>query len=119
MSEERFTVVELVDEYRFVMHDSEAPGVEVGEESYVDVEGAAGRERVFFHTGVSPDYGGLGLASQLVRFVLDDAVTKGLRIVPVCPYVKQWLEKHPGEYAEHLTGAQANHLRAITEQQRA
>jgi len=32
--------------------------------------------------------------------------------VPVCPYVKSWLPKHP-EYAEHVVEPTRAHLRAI------
>lgn len=50
--------------------------------------------RVFFHTVVDPAYEGRGLAGRLVAAALDDTVTAGLRIVPVCRYVAAFLRRH-------------------------
>jgi predicted GNAT family acetyltransferase len=47
------------------------------------------------HTGTMPGYEGRGVASALVRFALDDARRRGLRIIPICPYVRSYLERHP------------------------
>ncbi|QZY53521.1 N-acetyltransferase [Leucobacter tenebrionis] len=105
----------LIDKRPEANAAADAPGpVEIGEEAYVDVTDDEGRiERVFYHTGVSKDYAGQGLASTLVRTAVDDAIVDGARIVPVCPYVKSWLRKHP-DYAEHLVEPREDHIRAIT-----
>lgn len=50
---------------------------------------------VFTHTEVDEAHQGEGLASDLVRFALDDARGAGLRVVPLCPYVRSWLQRHP------------------------
>lgn len=50
----------------------------------------------FIHTEVDAAYGGRGLASDLVRFALDDVRASGKRIVPHCPYVAAWIKRHPG-----------------------
>jgi predicted GNAT family acetyltransferase len=55
----------------------------------------------FTHTVVEPEYEGKGIGSRLARTVLDDAVTRGLRIVPYCPFIAAYLERHP-EYGEHV-----------------
>lgn len=47
------------------------------------------------HTEVEPAYEGRGIAGQLARFALDDARRRGLRVIPLCPYVKAYLERHP------------------------
>lgn len=52
----------------------------------------------FTHTEVSEEYGGQGLAGELVSFALADARERGRRIVPYCSYVARWLRKHPGQY---------------------
>lgn len=57
---------------------------------FVDVDG----QRVFFHTEIGDDFGGRGLAGTLVREALDATRTNGLRVVPVCPYVKSFVGKH-------------------------
>jgi uncharacterized protein len=53
----------------------------------------------FTHTEVDPDAGESGLGSRLVRAALDDVRGKGLRVVPLCPFVRGWIERHP-DYAE-------------------
>src|SRR5687768_2692674 len=51
------------------------------------------------HTEVDPAHSGQGHAATLARGALDDARSRGLRVVPSCPYVASYLEKHP-EYAD-------------------
>ncbi|KUJ68526.1 GNAT family acetyltransferase [Streptomyces albus subsp. albus] len=55
--------------------------------------------RVFFHTEIDDAYAGQGLASILVGQALTDVRASGMRIVPVCPYVAKFLNKH-GEFAD-------------------
>ena len=47
------------------------------------------------HTEVADAYAGHGLASDLVRFAVEDVRDAGLRLVPYCPYVARWLKRHP------------------------
>ena len=54
---------------------------------------------VFLHTVVGEGYEGQGVASAIARYALDDARARGLRVRPLCPYIKGWLERHP-EYAD-------------------
>ena len=51
------------------------------------------------HTEVDPAHGGQGHAATLARGALDDARSRGLAVVPSCPYVASYIEKHP-EYAD-------------------
>jgi predicted GNAT family acetyltransferase len=51
------------------------------------------------HTEVEPAHEGEGHASTLARGALDDARSRGLRVVPSCSYVASYIEKHP-EYAD-------------------
>jgi uncharacterized protein len=51
---------------------------------------------IFTHTVVLPEYEGQGLGSRLARFVLDDAVARGERIVPRCPFIAAYLRQHGG-----------------------
>ena len=46
------------------------------------------------HTEISPKFEGHGLGEQLVAYALDDVRTRGLRIVPVCPFVAAYLRRH-------------------------
>jgi uncharacterized protein len=54
---------------------------------------------VFTHTEVDPDAGQDGLGSTLVRAALDDVRSKGVSIVPQCPFVRGWIDRHQ-EYAD-------------------
>jgi len=47
--------------------------------------------------------GGRGLAGQLTRHALDWARGENLKVVPNCPYVASWLERHP-DYQDLLVG---------------
>jgi predicted GNAT family acetyltransferase len=53
----------------------------------------------FTHTEVNPEAGESGLGSRLVRAALDDVRGKGLQVVPLCPFVRGWIERHP-DYAD-------------------
>ena len=46
--------------------------------------------------------GGRGIAGELTRHALDHAREQGWRVVPRCPYVRKWIERHPG-YADLVT----------------
>lgn len=51
---------------------------------------------VFTHTVIRPEFEGRGLGSRLAKYVLDDAVSRGDRIVPECPFIAAYLRSHPG-----------------------
>ncbi len=51
--------------------------------------------RVFLHTQTSPDFGGKGVASVLVRRALELERQRERMVVPVCPFVSAFLERHP------------------------
>ncbi|GAB3444853.1 GNAT family N-acetyltransferase [Streptomonospora sediminis] len=50
---------------------------------------------VLTHTEVDPGYEGQGVGGELVRGALDDVRRRGLAVLPVCPFVKGWIERHP------------------------
>lgn len=54
---------------------------------------------VLTHTEVEDGFEGKGVGSQLARFALDDARARGLGVVPLCPFIKGWIERHP-DYAD-------------------
>lgn len=73
----------------------EADGVAAGFAQFVDHDG----QRIFFHTVVEPAFGGRGLGGVLVGGALTATRDEGLRVVPVCPFVKGYVDKHP-EWAD-------------------
>ncbi|MGB7861741.1 MAG: GNAT family N-acetyltransferase, partial [Acidimicrobiia bacterium] len=55
----------------------------------------AGGRHFFVHTEIFEGYEGMGLASTLVRSALDDVRSKGGVVVPICPYVAEFITKNP------------------------
>ena len=58
-----------------------------------------GNTITFTHTGVPPELEGHGVGARLVKFALDESRSKGYRVVPLCPFVAQYIRRHP-EYAD-------------------
>jgi predicted GNAT family acetyltransferase len=65
-------------------------GRTVGLAEYADRE----KQRVFTHTEVDGEFEGRGLATILVAEALRQTRDSGLRIVPVCKLVANYVEKH-------------------------
>jgi len=55
----------------------------------------------FIHTEVPPELSGKGVGSRLVQGALDEVRAAGMKVIPVCPFVKAWIGKHP-EYKDLL-----------------
>lgn len=55
----------------------------------------SGRTMVMVHTEVDPDLQGRGIAAALVEAAVAHAREHGLRIRPLCSYVRAWLRRHP------------------------
>jgi predicted GNAT family acetyltransferase len=54
------------------------------------------RDRIaLIHTETLASYQGRGIAERLVRFALDDARGRSLRVIVICPYVRAFVERHP------------------------
>ncbi|WP_436493493.1 GNAT family N-acetyltransferase [Actinokineospora sp. HUAS TT18] len=65
----------------------------------------AARELVVFtHTEVDPAFEGQGVGSALARAGLDDVREKGLRVLPLCPFIRDWIGKHR-DYVDLVYGA--------------
>ncbi|MEU8265666.1 GNAT family N-acetyltransferase [Sphaerisporangium sp. NPDC049002] len=58
---------------------------------------------VFTHTEVDDAFEGQGLGSRLVRYALDSARAEGVSVVPRCPFVARYIERHP-EYRDLVAG---------------
>lgn len=47
------------------------------------------------HTEVPVALEGQGIGSQLIKKALEDIKSQGLRLVPLCPFVAGYIQKHP------------------------
>ncbi len=54
---------------------------------------------ILVHTEVPDALGGRGLGGELVRAAIDKAAHDGMTMVPLCPFARGWLERHPVEAA--------------------
>jgi predicted GNAT family acetyltransferase len=87
------TVRHLADQsrYEYVTTDGQVVGVADYDE--------AGERVVMHHTHTAPAFRGQGIAAVLVAGALDDLRSRGLRVVPTCWYVAQFIDEHP-EYGD-------------------
>jgi uncharacterized protein len=51
------------------------------------------------HTEVEERFEGRGVGGELARFALDHARAAGLQVLPFCPFVNEWMRRHP-EYTD-------------------
>lgn len=55
----------------------------------------------YLHSETPPELQGHGLASALTKFALERDTAAGRKVIPTCPFVKVYIERHP-EYAPLL-----------------
>jgi uncharacterized protein len=54
-----------------------------------------GKRFVLMHTEVPVELEGRGIAGALVEAAVDHAAREGMTVVPLCPFARGWLERHP------------------------
>lgn len=54
---------------------------------------------VLIHTDVPAELEGHGIGGRLVVAAVDRAARDGLTIVPLCPFARNWLERHADQTA--------------------
>lgn len=47
------------------------------------------------HTGVPLEIGGRGVAAALTKALLDYAKNNALKVAPVCPYTRAYIQRNP------------------------
>ncbi|MCC7327989.1 MAG: N-acetyltransferase [Burkholderiales bacterium] len=57
------------------------------------------------HTEVPAALEGRGIAGALVRTALDYATSNGLKVLPLCSYVRGYMKRHPETHALLAPGA--------------
>lgn len=61
-----------------------------------------GDRLVLVHTKVPDELEGKGVGGELVTAAVDFAAEQGLTVVPMCPFARGWLERHP-DVAQRVT----------------
>jgi hypothetical protein len=105
MNEPVVTVEDAPDERRFEIRvDGELAG-------FARYARRPGRI-IFVHTEIDDRFEGQGLAGRLIAGALDSARAAGERVVPLCPFVASYIERHPAyeDLVDHaLLDALAHH----------
>jgi predicted GNAT family acetyltransferase len=87
-----FEIVDNPGEARF---EAWLAGQRVGLLAYRDLD----RSRMFTHTEVDPAFEGRGVGSALARTALEESRVQERHVVPLCPFVRGYIEHHQ-EYAD-------------------
>ena len=59
---------------------------------------------VLVHTEIEPEFEGQGVGGVLARETLDDIRARGETVVPLCPFIAGYIERHPA-YADLVSPA--------------
>jgi predicted GNAT family acetyltransferase len=92
MSAPQITVADNPDEARYeIRSDGELAG-------FVTYRSRPGLIELV-HTEIDEEFEGRGLGSQLISFALEDARERSLAVLPFCPFVNDYMKRHP-QYVE-------------------
>ena len=59
---------------------------------------------IITHTQIDSSFEGKGIGSKLAVYALDDARARHLQVVPRCPFIAAYIDRHP-EYADLVPSA--------------
>ncbi|MDQ2896029.1 MAG: N-acetyltransferase [Actinomycetota bacterium] len=82
------TIANDREQHRYVIA---CDGAQVGWAQYREQPG----ELIVTHAEIDAAVGGQGLGSRLVAFLLQDARDRDLDVVPLCPFVRDYIARHP------------------------
>lgn len=94
---------EVVDQPDHKRYEIRVDGELAGFADYILTPGMI----TFTHTEIDQSFEGKGMGGVLTREALDDVRERELTVLPVCPFVKGWIERHP-EYLDlvHRAGGE-------------
>ena len=73
------------------------------EEAEMTFSRVSASQVIIDHTGVPDSLRGLGVGVALARHAVEDARTRGFRVVPLCPFFKAQAQRHP-DWSDVVTG---------------
>jgi predicted GNAT family acetyltransferase len=87
MSNQSVAVEHQADQNRFAV-------IQDGETAELTYR-TSGSQIIFDHTGVPPALEGRGIGSALAKAGLDYARAHNLEVVPLCPFIRSYIERKP------------------------
>ena len=93
MADDEPVVADAVDASRYELRLGDVVA------GYAEYHRRGAKQTAFTHTVVGDEYGGRGFGSTLIRGALDAERTAGRAVLPYCPFVRGFIEKHP-EYLD-------------------
>jgi predicted GNAT family acetyltransferase len=88
MSSQPVTVTHEPEKHRFVVQQD-------GETAELTYRGGTAGQIVFTHTGVPTALEGRGIGSALAKTGLEYARANNLEVVPLCSFVRSYIERKP------------------------
>ncbi len=88
---------EQVSDSAEVIDNTDASRFELGADGWLAelVYRIRGDRLVLVHTEVPVELEGRGIGGRLVTAAVDRAAREKLTLVPLCPFARGWLERHP------------------------
>ena len=83
--------VQVTDNRPASRYELTIDGVEAG---FVDYR-LSGSRIVLAYIEIDPSFGGQGFGGRLTHAVLEDCRSRGLTVVPACPFIADYVRKHP------------------------
>ena len=88
-------------ELKLDANDRGAFVIDEGEKRLAEMAiGLSGENLIVYHTQVSDELKGQGVASRLLEAMVDYARSKSMKVVPLCPYVHAQFKRHPEKYSD-------------------
>lgn len=87
--------IEVADNPENRRYEVTVDGELAGASYYRDRDGV----RIVTHTEVDERWEGQGVGSRLIADALDDIRSRGLQVLPLCPFAAAYIERHP-EYGD-------------------
>lgn len=87
MTTDQLTVRDNPDRHRFE--------IDLGDGSFAIAEYTLPAGKIMFtHTEVPEAHEGRGIGTKLIRFALDAARQRGLKVIPICPFFAAYMQEH-------------------------
>ena len=83
--------VQVVDNKEASRYELTIDGVEAG---FIDYR-LNGDTIVLAYIEIDPAFGGRGFGGRLTKEALDDCRSRGLRVMPTCPFIVDYIRRNP------------------------